>query len=175
MKKYITVEPKVGDYFKAEIDGYRVTGRIGEGTDIWDKDKKDLVLLFDNEEIDEGWCPDDRFGFENTYPLDSIKEIEIITKKEHENLLLSPLYGDFWDYKVRVKKGEKPEDDLFEFGCGAIEVSRQEINDLLSLFKVIKPTKLEDLYDLMRNIDNETGSLIAEVDIPKIKQLLSAV
>jgi hypothetical protein len=175
MKKYITVEPKVGDYFKAEIDGYKVTGRVAEEIEYWNNNKSFLLLAFDNEEIDEGYNPEDNFGFGNSYSLENVEEIEIITKKEHKNLLKSPLYSDFDGYKVKLERGSKPQFDEFVFGCGAITVYRPEVEKLLKLFAVVKPSELQSLIDLLNKIEDKSGDTLQDGDIPKIKQLLSAV
>ena len=179
-KKQIKKAPeyKAGQYFKAEYNGYKITGRIGttkeedyhSGNMI-----KGLYLAFKNSCIDDyniSAEKEEDYGFKHDAEIDRAENLEIITKRQHEALLKNPFYSGFHDYYINVMKGHTSDKDLFKFGCGAVAVRRAEIEALLKIFRLVKPAELRKVADLLARIEAESVYL-TDADIPKIKQLLA--
>jgi len=175
--KKMIVAPKHGDYFKAKIQGVHVTGRVTtQYDDVEDKDKYQFALVFDNESASIGFEAmelENHYGFSDDAELSDTTDFEVITRAEHLKLAKSVLYTGFKGYNIHFKKASKEKNDVFSFGCGAVEVTREEIQQLLALFSKIKPSELHSIVDLLSTIEGESGQSLKDKEIPLIKELLT--
>lgn len=163
---------KAGQYFKGTACDARIIGRITTT-------QEGLAVVFHDVSGDIGrWNTKydvvERYDFNADEEINNIENIEIITKAQYEKLAKHPLYVGFMDYSILITKGKTPAQDKFEFGCGAISVTRAEIEQLLAVFKIIPPSQLNKITSLLHKIDDETEKEIQDSDVPLIKQILEA-
>lgn len=175
--KKMIVAPKQGDYFKAKIGGTHVTGRVTAQSDADGEGKVyQYALVFDNDDTDKGFearTLSNCYGFSNNAEVSDTTDFEVITRAEHLKLAKSLLYKGFKGYTIHFKKASKAENDIFSFGCGAIEVTRKDVEQLLAVFSKVKPSQLESIVSLLKEIEDETGDSIKDEELPAIKELLT--
>ena len=84
--------PKVGQYFNGMIDNYPVTGRISESTSWYSEHAKTPSVVFNNCSADENADVNIRFGFDDSADINSVQNLELITKRQHNSLINTAPY-----------------------------------------------------------------------------------
>src|SRR5689334_9544202 len=81
----------------------------------------DVIYICSNTKVLDGEPPSDTKGYKYGYTLDSeIDKVEVIRKGVLVEAFIPVIAG----YEVRVLNG-----GFFEFGCGAITVNKQAVED----------------------------------------------
>jgi hypothetical protein len=135
--------------------------------------------LLNNQGGEETDCDDDEHGFSFEVFVESntqtalertgVKEFSVVTDKRVIKVIDNDQLPEIAGHRARrLKNGD------ISFGCGAIEVSQEDVTNWVKFMEKIQSMKgWEDFLDLNDRISSETSvGDLQDIDVKEVKKLL---